>query len=81
VDQKNEPPASAARWAAVVFLFLFCAGATLRILLCWVNPPQNAFDNHYEPIFLIMQTGAIPEGRLFPVLSSASLLLDLGNYR
>src|SRR5438094_2778743 len=60
VEQENEPPASAARWAAVLFLFLFCAGAVLRLLLCWVNPPQNAFDNHYEPIFLIMQTGAIP---------------------
>jgi len=60
VEQENEPPTSAARWAAVFFLFLFCAGAVLRLLLCWVNPPQNAFDNHYEPIFLIMQTGAIP---------------------
>src|SRR2546429_750057 len=60
VDQENKPPAPAARLAAVVFLFLFCAGALLRLLLCWFNPPQNAFDNHYEPIFLIMQTGAIP---------------------
>ena len=60
LDQKNKPPAPAARWAAVFFLFLFCAGAALRLLLCWFNPPQNAFDNHYEPIFLIMETGAIP---------------------
>src|SRR5437773_7917520 len=60
VDQENKPPAPAARLAAVVFLFLFCGGALLRLLLCWFNPPQNAFDNHYEPIFLIMETGAIP---------------------
>src|SRR5438477_12380037 len=60
VDQENKPPAPAARLAAVVFLFLFCAGALLRLLLCWFNPPQNAFDDHYEPIFLIMQTGATP---------------------
>jgi hypothetical protein len=60
VERENEPPASAARWAAVFFLFFFCAGAALRLLLCWYNPPQNAFDNHYEPIFLIMQTGATP---------------------
>ena len=60
VDQKTEPPAPAVRLAPVFFLFLFCAGAVLRLLLCWVNPPQNAFDNHYEPIFLILQTGAIP---------------------
>ena len=60
VDQKTEPPAPAARLAPVFFLFLFCAGAILRLLLCWFNPPQNAFDNHYEPIFLIMQTAAIP---------------------
>src|SRR5437588_6905257 len=57
---ETKPPAPAARLAAVVFLFLFCAGALLRLLLCWFNPPQNAFDNHYEPIFLIMETGAIP---------------------
>ena len=42
------------------FLCLFCAGAVLRLLLCWLNSPQNAFDNHYAPIFLIMQTGATP---------------------
>src|SRR5438552_15036675 len=60
MNQKNKPPAPAAPWAALFFLFLFCAGAALRLLLCWFNPPQNAFDNHYEPIFLIMERGAIP---------------------
>jgi hypothetical protein len=60
VEQKNDPPACAARWVPVFFLLLFCAGAVLRLILCWFNPPQNAFDNHYEPIFLIMETGATP---------------------
>src|SRR5438477_9251258 len=59
MNQKNKPAAPAAPWAALFFLFLFCAGAALRLLLCWFNPPQNAFDNHYEPIFLIMERGAI----------------------
>src|SRR5581483_4848725 len=27
---------------------------------CWVSPPENAFDNHYEPIQMIMETGGIP---------------------
>jgi hypothetical protein len=60
VDQKNKFPAPAPRLAAVFLLFFLCAGAVLRLLLCWFNPPQNAFDNHYAPIFLIMETGAIP---------------------
>ncbi len=60
VDEETTPGASAARLAAALFLFLFCVGAVLRLLLCWFNPPQNAFDDHYEPIFLIMQTGATP---------------------
>jgi len=32
----------------------------LRILLCWSNPPYNAFDNHFEPISMIMNSGTIP---------------------
>jgi 4-amino-4-deoxy-L-arabinose transferase-like glycosyltransferase len=32
----------------------------LRVLLWWANPPANSFDNHFEPIFLIMQSGSIP---------------------
>lgn len=35
-------------------------GIALRLLLFWVNPPQNYFDNHYEPILWIMKYGAIP---------------------
>ena len=41
-------------------LALFLAGAGLRILLFLANPAWNSFDNHFEPISLIMSTGAIP---------------------
>src|SRR5271157_1100295 len=41
-----------------VLFFLFAV--ILRVLLWWVNPPGNAFDNHFEPILLIMKFGAIP---------------------
>jgi 4-amino-4-deoxy-L-arabinose transferase-like glycosyltransferase len=39
---------------------LFIFGSILRILLCWANPPDNAFDNHFEPIFMIMDSGTVP---------------------
>jgi len=42
----------------VVLLYIF--GIILRIMLWWVNPPYNAFDNHFTPISLIMSSGAIP---------------------
>jgi hypothetical protein len=29
-------------------------------LLFWANPPDNAFDDHFEPVFLIMEEGEIP---------------------
>jgi 4-amino-4-deoxy-L-arabinose transferase-like glycosyltransferase len=41
-------------------LLFFVVGVSLRVLLYWVNPPDNAFDNHFDPIFLIMKNGAIP---------------------
>jgi hypothetical protein len=41
-------------------LLFFLTGAILRILLCWSNPPNNAFDDHYEPIHLMMKSGSIP---------------------
>ena len=44
----------------IACLCLFAVGAGLRLLLCWVNPPGNAFDNHYEPILMIIKTGVIP---------------------
>jgi hypothetical protein len=30
------------------------------VLLCWANPPENAFDNHFEPILMIMKSGSLP---------------------
>jgi hypothetical protein len=41
-------------------LAMIAAGSLLRILLWWANPPGNAFDDHIEPIALIMATGSIP---------------------
>jgi 4-amino-4-deoxy-L-arabinose transferase-like glycosyltransferase len=40
----------------IVFIFAIL----LRVSLCWSNPPDNTFDNHYEPIFMIMHFGTIP---------------------
>ena len=42
-----------------VLSFIFAI--ILRALLCWSNPPANAFDNHFEPIFMIMNSGTIPD--------------------
>lgn len=39
---------------------LFLAGAFLRLALFWVNAADNAFDDHYTPIFLIAQNGTLP---------------------
>ena len=36
-------------------------GIALRLALCAVNPPTNAFDDHYKPIKLILTTGEIPD--------------------
>jgi hypothetical protein len=43
-----------------VALSFFLLGTVLRILLCWANPPGNAFDNHFKPIFMIMESGTLP---------------------
>jgi hypothetical protein len=43
----------------IAFIFFICA-CFLRILLFLINPPLNAFDNHFEPIFLIMKYGTVP---------------------
>lgn len=42
-------------------LLFFCAAVGLRLLLFWANPPSNAFDNHFDPIFRIIKTGTIPD--------------------
>jgi hypothetical protein len=44
----------------VAWLALFLGGALVRLLLCLENPPLNAFDDHFTPIFLTMKLGAIP---------------------
>jgi hypothetical protein len=41
-------------------LLSFIFAIILRVLLCWSNPPYNAFDDHFKPIFMIMDSGAIP---------------------
>lgn len=49
---KNEYP--------LLTFLLFGLAVILRLLLCSQNPPANSFDDHYEPISLIMKTGEIP---------------------
>jgi 4-amino-4-deoxy-L-arabinose transferase-like glycosyltransferase len=44
----------------IITLIFFIGAIFLRISLCALNPPDNAFDNHFEPISLIMQYGKIP---------------------
>lgn len=41
-------------------ILVFGLAVILRLLLCTQNPPNNSFDDHYEPISLIMKTGEIP---------------------
>lgn len=60
LDQETTSRVTVTRLGAALFLLLFCLSAILRLLFCWFNPPENAFDDHYEPILLIMQTGATP---------------------
>jgi len=42
------------------FTVIALLGVGLRLLLWWVNPAGNAFDNHFEPIYWIMEKGSIP---------------------
>lgn len=46
-------PYARALWTCAIL------GVGLRLMLFWVNPPANAFDNHFEPILWIMNTGTI----------------------
>lgn len=41
---------------ALAFIFAII----LRVLLCWSNPADNTFDDHFKPIFMIMASGIIP---------------------
>lgn len=54
-DQADRPlpGMSAARIALGVFLF----GAAVRLALASAAPPSNAFDDHFEPIFLMLRAG------------------------
>ena len=47
------------RYYKVSCWVLILCGIGLRVLLCWVNQPINAFDNHFDPIFWIMKYGTI----------------------
>ena len=44
----------------IIMLVFFILAIFLRVSLCLLNPPINAFDNHFEPISLIMKYGTIP---------------------
>jgi hypothetical protein len=44
----------------VLTLLAFMVAVVLRVLLWWANPATNAFDDHFEPILLIMRSGKIP---------------------
>lgn len=44
----------------IIALSLFILAIFLRVSLCLLNPPENSFDDHFQPISLIMQYGTIP---------------------
>ena len=44
----------------ILACIFFVAAVLLRISLWWSNPAGNFFDDHFEPIFFIMQYGTIP---------------------
>lgn len=39
---------------------IFALGALLRAALTWRNPPFNGWDNHFEPVLLMLTGGSIP---------------------
>ena len=49
-----------ARCPRILTWVFFTAAVGLRLLLYWTNPPSNDFDNHFEPIFWIMEFWTIP---------------------
>ncbi len=54
----SAPGVDRARAAAVALLVV---GAALRLILAWRNPPVNAYDDHFEPLFLLLRDAAIPD--------------------
>ena len=49
-----------ARQHRILIWVFFIFAMSLRLWLYWTNPPINAFDNHFEPIYWIMKFGTIP---------------------
>ena len=45
---------------AYVLPGILVAAGVIRFLLFLANPPGNAFDNHFEPVLLILQTRVVP---------------------
>ncbi len=43
-----------------LYSILFICAIILRVTLSFLNPPFNAFDNHFEPIVMIAESGVIP---------------------
>jgi len=41
-------------------LTIFIVAVTLRFFLFLSNPPENSFDDHFSPVYLIMQSGKTP---------------------
>jgi 4-amino-4-deoxy-L-arabinose transferase-like glycosyltransferase len=56
VQPADVPDASDRAW----LLALLVVGTLIRLALWWRNPVANSFDDHYEPVRLIFQSGAIP---------------------
>ena len=42
-----------------IAIALVAAGALLRVLLCWWTPPSVSFDDHFQPIHLMLQGGGV----------------------
>lgn len=43
-----------------IFFTFIVIGIVLRLGLFWINHPLIEYDDHYKPVFRIMQTGTIP---------------------
>ena len=56
---KNVKKEKKSNYGILVWIFIIL-GVGLRFLLFWYNLPSNSFDNHFEPIALIVKLGIIP---------------------
>ncbi|MGA2242393.1 MAG: glycosyltransferase family 39 protein [Verrucomicrobiota bacterium] len=60
-DEGSKKPSGLSRkFYKPLFIVLFGLAVVVRALLCWVNPPTNSFDDHFQPIFMIIKSGIIP---------------------